>query len=72
MSMSLFVLDAIFRIFGVRGRIPGHDDFHGGPNRSPLTANPGRLMRVLAVFVIVAALLSLAGWAAVWLAVKSL
>ena len=69
--MSLFVLDAIFWILGVRGHIPGHDDFHGGPNKSSF-ANSGRLMRILVVFVVIAALLSLAVWAAVWLAIKSL
>jgi hypothetical protein len=69
--MSLFVLEAIFWVFGVRGHIPGHDDFHGGPDRSSLTAN-SRLMRILAIFFVVAAVLSLVVWAAVWLAIKSL
>jgi hypothetical protein len=72
MAMSLFVLDAIFRVFGIRGTIPGDDDFHGGPDRSSLTANSGRLMRILAVFVVIVAVLSLVLWAAVWLAIKSL
>ncbi|MGB9117087.1 hypothetical protein [Bradyrhizobium sp.] len=70
--MSLFVLDAIFWIFGIRGHIPSNDDFHGGPNKSSVTADSGRLLRVLAVFVVIAVLLSLAVWAAVWLAIKSL
>lgn len=70
--MSLFILDAIFWVFGIRGHIPGHDDFHGGPDRPSLTADSHRLMRILAVFVVVAALLSLVVWAAVWLAIKSL
>ncbi|MGZ5874002.1 MAG: hypothetical protein ACXWKP_18015 [Bradyrhizobium sp.] len=70
--MSLFVLDAIFRVFGIRGHIPGHDDFQGGPDKPSLTANTGRLMRILAVVVVVVALLSLVLWAAVWLAIKSL
>lgn len=70
--MSLFVLGAIFRVFGIRGPVPGHDDFHGGPDRSPLEANGHSLRQILAVFVLVAALLSLVVWAAVWLAIKSL
>jgi hypothetical protein len=70
--MSLFVLDAIFRVFGIRGHIPGHDDFQGGPDKPSLAANTGRLMRILAVVVVVVALLSLVLWAAVWLAIKSL
>jgi hypothetical protein len=69
--MSLFVLEAVFRLFGVRGHIPGHDDFHGGPDRPSIAAN-SRLMRILAVFLVVAAVLSLLVWAAVWLAVKLL
>lgn len=70
--MSLFVLDAILWICEIRGHIPGHDDFYGGPNRSSLTANTGRLLPILAAFVVVAALLSLVVWAAVWLAIRSL
>jgi hypothetical protein len=69
--MSLFVLDTIFWILGIRGHIPGHDDFHGGPHKSSFVSNP-RLMWILVVFVLVVALLSLAVWAAVWLAIRSL
>lgn len=68
--MSLFVLDAIFRVFGIRGPIPGNDDFHGGPDRSSLAAVGSRLTRILAVFVVIVALVSLVLWAAVWLAIK--
>ena len=70
--MSLFVLEAIFRLFEIRGAIPRNDDFHGGPDRSSLTANTSRLARILAVFVVIFALLSLMLWTAVWLAIKSL
>ena len=70
--MSLFVLEAIFRLFEIRGTIPRGDDFHGGPDRSSLTANTSRLARILAVFVVIFALLSLVVWAALWLAIKSL
>jgi hypothetical protein len=70
--MSLFVLDAILRVFGIRGPIPGDDDFHGGPDRSSLAANGYSLTGILAVLVVIAALLSLIVWAAVWLAIRSL
>jgi hypothetical protein len=70
--MSLFVLEAIFRVFGIRGPIPGDDDFRGGPYNSSVAANASRLTRILAVFVVIVALLSLVLWAAVWLAIKSL
>ena len=29
--MSLYVLDAVLWIFGIRGHIPQHDDFRPGP-----------------------------------------
>ncbi len=70
--MSLFVLEAIFRVFGIRGPISGRDDFSGGPDRSPLAANGPSLTRILAVFIVIFALLSLVVWAAVWMAIKSL
>jgi hypothetical protein len=69
--MSLFVLDTILWILGIRGHIPGHDDFQGGPNKSSFFSNPS-LMWILVVFAFVVALLSLAVWAVVWLAIKSL
>jgi hypothetical protein len=70
--MSLFVLEAIFRIFGIRGTFPGDGEFHGGPDRSPLAADGRSLTRILAILVVIATLLSLVVWAAVWLAIKSL
>ena len=70
--MSLRVLDAILWIFGIRGHIPRNDDFGPGRGESSFGANSGRLMRVLAAVVVAAALLSLALWAAVWLAIKLL
>jgi hypothetical protein len=70
--MSLFVLGAIFRVFGIRGPIPGNDDFRGGPDRSSLAANGHSLTQILAILVVIATLLSLIVWAAVWLAIKSL
>jgi len=70
--MSLFVLDAILQVFGIRGPVRGNDDFNRGPDRSSLASNGHSLTRILAVFVVIATLLSLAVWAAVWLAIKSL
>ena len=70
--MSLFVLDAIFRVFGIRGPVRGNDDFHGGPDRSSLAANGPSLTLILTAFVVIATLLSLVVWAAVWLAIRSL
>ena len=70
--MSLIVLDAIFLVFRIRGHIPGNDDFHGGPGKSSLASNTGRIMRILTVFAVVAALLSAVVWTAVWLSIKSL
>ncbi len=69
--MSLYVLDVVFWIFGVRGHIPHDGDFPARPNKSPLTPNTSRLMRILAAVVAIA-ILSLVLWALVWLAIKSL
>jgi len=68
--MSRLILDTIFRVFGIRGRIPGGDDFDGGPADPALTGNTGRLAWILAVLAIILALLSVV-WAAVWLSIKS-
>jgi hypothetical protein len=74
--MSLFVLDvvldAVLWIVGIRGHIPQHDGFPVGRSGSPFAANTGPLMRVLAAAVVAIVFLSLALWAAVWLAVKLL
>jgi hypothetical protein len=68
--MSLYVLDVVFWIFGIRGRVPRNGDFPARPDRSPFVPNANRLMRVLAAAVVAMALLSLIVWAAVWLALK--
>lgn len=67
--MSLFVLDAILWIFGIRGHIPQNDGLPAGRSGA---ANTARLLRVLAVAVLSVAVLALALWAAVWLAIKLL
>lgn len=70
--MTLLVLDAVLWVFGIRGHIPQNDGFPNGRSGSPFAANTGTLMRVLAAAVVSVAFLSLALWAAVWLAMKLL
>ena len=70
--MSLFLLDAVLWVFGIRGRIPQNDEFPDGRGGSSFAANTATLMRVLAAAVISVAFLSLVLWAAVWLAIKLL
>ena len=70
--MSLFLLEAVLWVFGIRGHIPQDDGSPAGRNGPPFAAKTGALMRVLAAAVISIGFLSLALWAAVWLAVKLL
>ena len=70
--MSLYVLDLVLFIFGIRGHIPRNDDSGAGPNRSSFAGSTNRLMRILAGAVVAVLLLSLVLWAAVWLAIKLL
>jgi hypothetical protein len=70
--MSQFLLDAILRVFGIRGHIPGHDDFPIDPDRSSFAENSRGLMRMLAIAAAVVAVMSLVLWVAVLLAIKSL
>ena len=70
--MSLFVLDVVLWVIGIRGHIPQNDGFPAGRSGSPFAANTGTLMRVLAAAVVSVAFLLLALWAAVWLAIKLL
>jgi hypothetical protein len=70
--MSLYVLDAIFQLFGMRDHIPQNHDFGGGRGESRSASSTNPLLRVLAAFVAVTAILALAVWAAVWLAIKLL
>ena len=70
--MSLYVLDALIWILGIRGHIPHNGDFGPAPGPSAFGANTGTLMRNLAVFVVMVALLSLVLWLGVWLAIKLL
>lgn len=69
--MNLWVLNLVVWMLGIRGHIPRDGDFGGGRSHSSLTAR-GTLMRILAVAVVCAALLSLVLWAVVWLTIKLL
>jgi hypothetical protein len=71
-AMSLYVLDAVFRVFGIRAHIPQNDDFGGGRSQSSVGSSTNTLFRVLATVVVVVVTLALALWAAVWLAIKLL
>ncbi len=70
--MSLFLLDVVLWVFGIRGHIPQQDRLPVGRSGPSFAANTARLMRVLAAAVVSIGFLSLALWAAVWLAVKLL
>jgi hypothetical protein len=59
-------------IFGIRGHIPGHDDFRPGRGGSSLAGSSNPLRRVLAAFALSVVFLSLALWATVWLAMRLL
>ena len=68
--MSQYVLDAFIWILGVRGHIPQSGEFGPVAGQSSMGASAGALMRALAVFVGMVALLSLVLWLGVWLAIK--
>ena len=70
--MSLYVLDAFIWILGIRGHIPQSGEFVPVAGRSSVGASAGALMRALAVFIAMVALLSLVLWLGVWLAIKLL
>ena len=70
--MSLFLLDAVLWIFGIRGHLPQHDGLPASRSGSSFAAKTATLMRVLAVAVVSVAFLSLVLWAAVWLAIRVL
>jgi len=69
--MSLYVLDALLGILGIRGHIPQDGEFPAWRRQSSF-ARAGTLTRVLATVLCTALLLSLLLWAAVWLAIKLL
>jgi len=70
--MNRYVLDAVFRLFGMRDHFPQNNDFDGGGGESWTASGTNPLMRALAAFIAVAAMMTLALWAAVWLAIRLL
>lgn len=68
--MSLYVLDALLSIIGIRGHVPHYDAFR--PSGNELSPGTGVLLRVLAAFVISIVVLSLVLWTAVWLTIRFL
>ena len=65
--MAPFTLDFLLWLIGVRGQIPRFDDFRPVP-ATPSARAAGHLLRALAI----AAAVSLAVWATVWLAIRLL
>ena len=70
--MTLFMLDAVLWIFGIRGHIPQNDGLPGERDGSSFAAKTATLIRVLAVAIVSIVFLALVLWAAVWLAIKLL
>jgi hypothetical protein len=68
--MSLYVLDVVFWIFGIRGHVPHHDGFRAGGGAPPFAAIS--LTQILAAAVLSVAVLALVLWATVWLAIRLL
>jgi hypothetical protein len=70
--MSVYALDVIFWIVGIRGHIPQPDDFGASRGGSSLADSGSPLLRMLFGLLVSTAVLALALWAAVWLALKLL
>jgi hypothetical protein len=68
--MSLLVLDLVLWIFGIRGHIPQNDGFRTGRVQASVADHGAVAIRVLAAAALCVGFLSLALWAAVWLAIK--
>jgi hypothetical protein len=68
--MAFVALDLVLWLLGVRGHIPRFDDFRPAP--AAPAAGLSNLMRALAAMAAVVGVLSLAIWAAVWLALHLL
>jgi hypothetical protein len=66
--MRLFALELILSLLDVRGHIPRFDDFRP----IPAAPAPVGVMRAVAAAIAVFAVLSLAIWATVWLAIHLL
>ena len=65
--MASLALDLVLWLTGVRGHIPRFDDFRPAP--AP-TAGVSYIVRVLAITAGIFAVLSLALWGAVWIAIQ--
>ena len=70
--MSLYVLDVLIWILGMRGHIPQSGEFAPIPDQSSIGASIGVLMRGLFAFIVATTCLSLVLWVAVWFAIKLL
>lgn len=68
--MASLALDIVLWLAGIRGPIPRFDDFRPVPVAP--AAGTNRLVRVLAIVAAVFAVLSLAIWGTVWIAIQLL
>ncbi|SFQ12111.1 hypothetical protein SAMN05216330_11629 [Bradyrhizobium sp. Ghvi] len=68
--MASFALDLVLWIAGIRGHIPRFDDFRPVPVTP--AAGGGHILRVLAIVIAALAVLSLAVWGTVWIAIELL
>ena len=66
--MASLALDLVLWLTGVRGHIPRFDDFRPAP--ATPTAGVSYIARVLAITAGVFAVLSLALWGTVWIAIQ--
>ncbi|MDA9436643.1 hypothetical protein [Bradyrhizobium sp. CCBAU 51627] len=67
--MASFALDLVLWLAGIRGHIPRFDDFRPVP---VTPAGGGHRVRVLAIVIVALAVLSLAVWGTVWIAIELL
>ena len=68
--MTSFALDLVLWLAGIRGHIPRFDDFRPVPVAP--TAGANRLVHTLVIVAAVLAMLSLAVWGTVWIAIELL
>lgn len=66
--MAPLALALVLWLTGVRGHIPRFDDFRPVP--AAPAAGAGHIVRVLAITALVFAVLSLALWSTVWIAIQ--
>jgi hypothetical protein len=70
--MGLYVLEVMLWILDIRGHIPQFDDYRRFPAEPSPAAGAGPLVRTLTVLAVTLAVVALAIWAAVWLAIRLL